>query len=70
MFFLTGMGKVFHILDDEQEGSAPLPCGMRLDNYSLWMLQSGKLALNVFREKPADGMLCKKCERGSRGRSL
>ena len=70
MFFLTGMGKVFHVLENEQDGSAPMPCGMKLDRYGLWMLHSGRLPGNVFKEKPAEASLCKKCEQGMRGRGL
>lgn len=61
MFFIMSSGKVFHKLEDKQDGHAPLPCGAQLDKYSLWMLHQGKPTRNVVEEIPPDAILCKKC---------
>lgn len=62
MFFITSTGAVFHKLNDKEEGHAPLPCGARLDRYSLWQLGQGKQSPRVFEQIPAGGRLCKVCE--------
>jgi len=70
MFFTVSSGKVFHILDNAEAGSAPMPCGRRLDNYSLWMMKQNKPSPYVFRELPVGGKLCKVCEQGVKERSF
>jgi hypothetical protein len=62
MFFIMGGGKVYHKLDDAEDGRAPCPCGARLDRHSRWMLKQGKRTPSIFEQVPADGQLCKKCE--------
>lgn len=63
MFFIKGSGKVFHRLNDLRSGSAPQPCGAKLDRYSLMMLNRGEIPSRVLEERPPDGQLCKHCEK-------
>ena len=62
MYFVTNSGRGgYHVLEDEQTGTAP--CGARLSRLDLFLLNSGKPAPRVIAEKPEEAPLCKPCER-------
>jgi hypothetical protein len=62
MYFTRGNGSVYHILAYPSSGSAPPPCGTKLDRYDLSMYLAGKLTPNIVTEKPSHAKLCKHCE--------
>jgi hypothetical protein len=63
MYFIKHNRQVCHILEDEIDGSAPDPCGVRAERYDLYRHKEGKPTANIVAVKPADVPLCKHCEK-------
>ena len=68
LFFTNGKGSVYHILANQEEGTAPLPCDARLHPYDLLLLRQGRPTPHVVKEKPPGVPLCKHCEKSRGGR--
>jgi hypothetical protein len=64
MYFIKSGCQVCHILEDEFDGSAPAPCGVKAEKYDLHQFNEGKPTANIMAVKPADVPLCKHCEKG------
>jgi hypothetical protein len=60
MYFKKRVGKVYHILTDETDGSAS--CGARLGGYEIRCLAEGVTNPLLSEEMPKDARLCKHCE--------
>jgi hypothetical protein len=63
MYFFTNQGTVCHILEEDEEGKAPAPCGARLTRLERISLQAGMPTSKVTIEKPVDMPLCKHCQK-------
>jgi hypothetical protein len=62
VYFMTSAGRgVYHVLDDEQTGTAP--CGARLSRFDTFCLNNERPTPTVVTEKPEEAPLCKQCER-------
>ena len=69
MYFIKGTRlKVCHILDDEETGGAPAPCGSRADRLDLMNYRAGKPTPKITKEKPSGVRLCKHCQEAERYR--
>jgi hypothetical protein len=66
MYFFNSQSSVCHILEDEETGKAPAPCGAQASKIGLIHLRAGKPTRQIVAAKPADMPLCKHCEKGSR----
>ena len=66
MYFTKGTSGVYHILAYPNSGSAPPPCGVKVDRYDLNLYLTGRPTHAIVAEKPADARLCKNCETASR----
>jgi hypothetical protein len=62
MYFTRHLGNVYHILDGST-GSAPSPCGARLEKIALIHLRAGEPSRFLTAEKPAHIPLCKHCRK-------
>lgn len=67
MYFIKRSSMICHILDDEETGRAPAPCGITADRLTLVNYQSGKPTPEMMEEKPANIPLCKHCQKAEAG---
>lgn len=63
MYFFTNQGMVCHILEDEESGKAPAPCGAKLTRLERLRLYARQSTNMVLAEKPSDRPLCKHCQK-------
>lgn len=63
MYFFTSQGTVCHILEDEETGKAPAPCGSTASKAWLARFRAGQPTPRIVAEKPEDVPLCKHCEK-------
>ena len=63
MYFFNNQGTRCHILEDEETGKAPPPCGAQLSKLARIHLRDGKPNRQIVMEKPIDMPLCKHCEK-------
>jgi hypothetical protein len=63
MYFLNSQRTLCHIIEDEEEGKAPAPCGSKAQKLDMMHYREGK-PNGLLPEKPADIPLCKHCEKG------
>jgi hypothetical protein len=54
MYFIKTLGAVCHILEDEETGKAPAPCGAQASKLDLINLRGGKPSRLIVAEKPID----------------
>ena len=69
MYFLNESRTLCHILEDEETGEAPDPCGAKAKKLDLIRFQAGK-PNSLLPVKPANIPLCKHCEKAMKGRGL
>jgi hypothetical protein len=65
MYFFTNQGAVCHILEDNDGGKAPAPCGAKLTRLELLRLHTGMPTSKVTGEKPINIPLCKHCQKAA-----
>jgi hypothetical protein len=65
MYFYTKGGAVCHILEDQETGKAPAPCGSKAGKLELLRFQAGKLTGQIVSEKPPHIPLCKHCQKSA-----
>jgi len=63
MYFYTKDRTVCHILEDQETGKAPAPCGSKAGKLELMQFQAGKLTGHIVAERPGDIPLCKHCQK-------
>jgi hypothetical protein len=63
MYFFNREGTLCHILEDEESGKAPAPCGSQASRAELIRFRSGKATTHIVAEKPAGIPLCKHCQK-------
>jgi hypothetical protein len=63
MYFFTKQGTVCHILDDNEAGKAPAPCGAKLTRLELMRFHAGIPTSKVTDEKPINIPMCKHCQK-------
>jgi hypothetical protein len=63
MYFLNAQRTLCHIIEDEETGKAPSPCGSRASKMDIFGYQAGKQH-SLLTEKPSNIPLCKHCEKG------
>jgi hypothetical protein len=67
MYFIKeNRQKVCHILDDEETGSAPAPCGAQADRLDLMNYRNGRPTPKIMKEMPTGMRLCKHCQEAER----
>ena len=62
MYFLNTKRTLCHILEDEEDGRAPAPCGAKVKKTDMLRRRDGRQS-NVVAVKPPDVPLCKHCEK-------
>lgn len=62
-YFLNQQRTLCHILEDEETGEAPNPCGARARKMDVIRYQEGKPS-GLLMDKPVNIPLCKHCEKG------
>lgn len=63
MYFLNSQRTLCHIIEDEEEGKAPTPCGSKAPKIEMMRYREGK-PNGLLTEKPGGIPLCKQCEKG------
>jgi hypothetical protein len=62
-FFLNQQRTLCHILENDETGEAPNPCGAKANKIDLIRYQAGK-SNSILLDKPPDIPLCKHCQKG------
>ena len=62
-YFMNQQRTLCHILEDEENGKAPAPCGAKADKVDLIRYQRGDTN-GILLDKPAHIPLCKHCQKG------
>jgi hypothetical protein len=65
MYFFNKGNTLCHILEDEETGKAPAPCGAQAGKIGLISLRNGRSTSQIVEEKPADIPLCKHCQKST-----
>jgi len=63
MYFFNNDKTLCHILEDEESGKAPAPCGTKASRSVVLSLRNGKPSREVVAEKPTNIPLCKHCQK-------
>jgi hypothetical protein len=63
MYFLNKDRSICHILEDQDEGKAPAPCGSKANRLDLMRLSDGKTSDFIVAKKPPEIPLCKHCQK-------
>jgi hypothetical protein len=63
MYFINKDRTLCHILEDEESGKAPAPCGSKAGKIELFSFNTGKPTRLIVPRRPADIPLCKHCQK-------